>query len=420
MKFIRDIIGEKRQSQGSIEGAPMPAAPAEDMRQPSMSAEFPDLAPSFPEEQAIDAGGPQIDEQAPVAERMTDEVDLGVNDEVAKFFAESEDESLFGDAFDDDYLGDDNDAGASAQASPHLDVADFEETAPEPVEDLAPETHDYLSAASNPAHEDQTSDETGTALNEVFRAEHFTAPQSDIASESAASSDPVAEADPVTEMPEILDTAPPAPPSQPAMSAFPPRPARPSETAAMAEPVSAPVADTPRHVEVPQPAVGRGASRHGRVKTRLLGFNAAMETVVDPMADNDKAGMAPYTSFPVGWLIVVDGPGRGSGFTLFHGVSTIGRGEDQTVRLDFGDNSISRESHASIAYDDRQKGFFIGHGGKANIVRRNDRPVLSTEELAAGDTITIGETTLRFVPFCGPDFSWEQETQAGPAYAHHA
>ena len=62
-----------------------------------------------------------------------------------------------------------------------------------------------------------------------------------------------------------------------------------------------------------------------------------------------------------------------------------------------------------VAYDDEQRRFFMGHGGKANLVRLNDMPVLSTEALSDGDTIRIGETTLKFVALCGPDFSWTGE-----------
>jgi pSer/pThr/pTyr-binding forkhead associated (FHA) protein len=101
-------------------------------------------------------------------------------------------------------------------------------------------------------------------------------------------------------------------------------------------------------------------------------------------------------------------PGPGAAFTIFEGVAQIGRGETQAVRLDFGDTSISRENHAAVAYDTEQKAFFLGHGGKANLVRLNGRPVLSTEELRSGNTIRIGETTLRFVALCGPDFSWAE------------
>ena len=165
---------------------------------------------------------------------------------------------------------------------------------------------------------------------------------------------------------------------------------------------------------VPQPAMGRSVARSGRVKTRLLGFGAEDADQSDPFNPKPQTQNVETRSFPVGWLVVVKGPGRGAAYTLFDGVTSIGRGENQTVCLNFGDNSISRENHAATAYDMEQGTFFIGHGGKANLVRLNDRPVLSTEEISFGDLVRIGETTLRFVPLCGPDFSWD-ETPGGQA-----
>lgn len=158
---------------------------------------------------------------------------------------------------------------------------------------------------------------------------------------------------------------------------------------------------------LPAPVLGRACAENGRARTRLLGFPTASDAAPDPITGQERADTADQNAFPVGWLIVTAGPGRGTAFTLFAGVSTIGRGSDQVVRLDFGDNTISRDTHAAIAFDPAHKTFFIGHGGKANLVRRNARPVLSTEEIHAGDRITIGETMLRFVPLCGPDFTWQ-------------
>lgn len=158
---------------------------------------------------------------------------------------------------------------------------------------------------------------------------------------------------------------------------------------------------------LPAPVLGRARAESGRARTRLLGFPTASDATPDPITGQERADTADQSAFPVGWLIVTAGPGRGTAFTLFTGVSTIGRGSDQVVRLDFGDNTISRDTHAAIAFDPAQKTFFIGHGGKANLVRRNARPVLSTEEIHAGDRITIGETMLRFVALCGPDFTWQ-------------
>ncbi len=162
-------------------------------------------------------------------------------------------------------------------------------------------------------------------------------------------------------------------------------------------------------VEVPMPAAGRSRRRAGRVKTRLLGFEHSDGGRTDPFSAESPTTVSNQVSFPVGWIVVVKGPGRGTAFALFNGVSKIGRAEDQAIKLDFGDTSISRDNHAAIAYDSEQHSFFLGHGGKANLVRLNDKPVLSTEEVSNNDLIRIGETTLRFVALCGREFNWDAQ-----------
>lgn len=167
-------------------------------------------------------------------------------------------------------------------------------------------------------------------------------------------------------------------------------------------------------VQVAPVVSGRAGRSAGRVKTRLLGFQADEQGPNDVFqsesaqpAETVAPGQAPTPSqFPAGWIVVVAGPGRGACFTLHSGVSQIGRGEEQAVRLDFGDTSISRNNHAAVAYDDEQGKFFLGHGGKSNLVRLNGMPVLSTEEMSNGDEIRIGETTLKFVALCGDAFTW--------------
>ena len=173
--------------------------------------------------------------------------------------------------------------------------------------------------------------------------------------------------------------------------------------------------DADTFINVAAAVTGRAGRSAGRVKTRLLGFQAdggAQDVFEAAKQKAAEAAAAPapaagHTQFPVGWIVVVEGPGRGACFTMYNGVSNIGRGEDQAVRLDFGDTSISRNNHAAVAYDDEQGKFFLGHGGKSNLVRLNGSPVLSTEEMSTGDLIRIGETTLRFVALCGEDFTWK-------------
>lgn len=159
-------------------------------------------------------------------------------------------------------------------------------------------------------------------------------------------------------------------------------------------------------IQMPPPAAGRGASRAGHVKTRLLGFNPEMIGVADPF---EKRAEAKDERFPVGWVVVVAGPGLGSSFVLRDGVARIGRGEDQEICLNFGDNAISRENHVSVAFDSEQNAFYIGQSGRGNIVRLNNKPLLSTEQMRSGDQIRIGETTLRFAALCGEDFVWAQK-----------
>ncbi len=156
-------------------------------------------------------------------------------------------------------------------------------------------------------------------------------------------------------------------------------------------------------VQTPQPSAQAVPSpAPSRAKTRILGFHAE-EIAPGPSDDIDQGPV-----YPAGFLVVVDGPGRGAFFAVTTRVSTIGRGADQDIPLDFGDESISRSGHASVMYDAELNRFFLGHGNKANAVRRNDKPVLATEEMSHGDDIRIGKTTMRFHAFCGPDFTWDE------------
>ncbi|MDX8352636.1 FHA domain-containing protein [Cognatiyoonia sp. IB215182] len=175
-------------------------------------------------------------------------------------------------------------------------------------------------------------------------------------------------------------------------------------------PMTAPELPTPAPAPAPAAAASaaaRSPSRSRRTKTRLIGFEKSDGDVVDLFNDAPRAAPVKSVKFPVGWIVVAEGPGRGESFSLMAGMSQIGRGEDQAVQLDFGDNSISRTNHAAIVYDADSKEFLLGHGGKSNIVRLNDKPLISNEALKSGDVIRIGETVLRFVALCDQTFSWD-------------
>ena len=110
----------------------------------------------------------------------------------------------------------------------------------------------------------------------------------------------------------------------------------------------------------------------------------------------------------VGWLVVVEGPGRGKSVTLGYGMNSIGREPGNRVILPFGDMQISRTKHATVTYDPRGRKFFIQHGESSNLTYVGEQPVLSPVELKSGEIIRLGDTTvLKFIPLCGDEFNWD-------------
>ncbi|HSP42737.1 MAG TPA: FHA domain-containing protein [Luteolibacter sp.] len=123
--------------------------------------------------------------------------------------------------------------------------------------------------------------------------------------------------------------------------------------------------------------------------------------------DNSAQPSPGHAKRPVvGWLVVVGGPGAGNSHILGHGVNQIGRDAAQQVSLDYGDQGISRQGHAAITYDPKGRKFYIQQGSGSALAYLNDQPVLQPSPLEAGSRINLGDTTLSFVPFCGPEFDW--------------
>ena len=147
-------------------------------------------------------------------------------------------------------------------------------------------------------------------------------------------------------------------------------------------------------------------------RTRLVGGRRRQEDEErrQERAEEDRGMDDPV----VGWLVVVEGPGKGRAGQLGYGSNSIGRGETDRIKLDFGDDQISRSGHAVVTYDPRGRKFYVQHGGGTNLTYLGDQPVLSPTELSALSHISIGNTVLRFVPLCGAEFDW-QDTEGSEA-----
>lgn len=124
--------------------------------------------------------------------------------------------------------------------------------------------------------------------------------------------------------------------------------------------------------------------------------SGASEGADDPMADP-----------PVGWLVVVGGPGKGRALVLGSGMNPIGRDADSRVRLDFGDDNVSRRNHARVIYEPRQRRWLLGHGDGTNLTYLNGDLVVGLTEIESGAEIQLGETIMRFQAFCSKEFDWQ-------------
>ena len=123
-------------------------------------------------------------------------------------------------------------------------------------------------------------------------------------------------------------------------------------------------------------------------------------------AVNLNAG-APATapSEPVvGWLVCVDGPVRGVDFRLHDGYNFIGR-EEGDIHIQ-GDNAISRQKHAVVAFYAKRNTFYAGPADGRNIIELNGEPVFNHTEMKSYDVLTIGNTKMMLVALCGDKFNW--------------
>jgi hypothetical protein len=120
-----------------------------------------------------------------------------------------------------------------------------------------------------------------------------------------------------------------------------------------------------------------------------------------------KMGVDPVA----GWLVAISGPEIGLDYRITAERNFIGRAENMDIRI-VGDETISRENHASVSYSPKNHTFRLYSGESKGLVYLNDEEVLTPELLKPFDVIEMGQTRLMFVPLCGEKFHWDKLNQA--------
>ena len=109
---------------------------------------------------------------------------------------------------------------------------------------------------------------------------------------------------------------------------------------------------------------------------------------------------------PAGWFVCVGGPGWGEIYTIKSGGNTIGRSQTNDIVLE-GDDRVSREKHARVVYEPRNRVFYIEAGERSGLTYLNGENILHHATLSAYDKIEMGGGTYLFIPLCGETFGWE-------------
>lgn len=121
-------------------------------------------------------------------------------------------------------------------------------------------------------------------------------------------------------------------------------------------------------------------------------FNDAKEFEADPV---------------VGWLVCTVGKHIGCDYRLKTGRNFIGRSAVNDIALE-GETTVSRESHAIVAYEPRQNIFIAQPGSASELFYVNDDVVLSAVVLKRNDRLQIGEAELMLIPCCDENFQWKK------------
>lgn len=110
-----------------------------------------------------------------------------------------------------------------------------------------------------------------------------------------------------------------------------------------------------------------------------------------------------------GWLVVIDGPGRGTEYRLYTRQNRIGRDAGMDVPLA---DPESPQEYASVTFDPSNSSHLLMPG--ALPAELNGRAIMQPTRLQVNDRIRVGSTTLIFVPFAGVYHRWDPRWDPAP------
>lgn len=168
------------------------------------------------------------------------------------------------------------------------------------------------------------------------------------------------------------------------------------------EPEPIPAEQKPAQTPAAEPAVRQQPAGSSLTQAVAATGHGAFSALPKTVAYYDMEETEP----PTGWLVCVKGAYKGQAFACKSGRNKIGRNPNCNINL-MNEASVTREPHAMIIYDPKQKVFYLQNGTGDGLVYQNGSLLFSHEELKAYDQIQLGNAEFVFVPLCGERFTWD-------------
>jgi len=108
-----------------------------------------------------------------------------------------------------------------------------------------------------------------------------------------------------------------------------------------------------------------------------------------------------------GWFVCTEGEDKGRDYRIKTERNFIGRGTNMDIMIN-GDDSISRENHASITFNPRNLKFTVATGEGRGLIYLNGEVIETSTEVSSYDELEIGDTKLVFIPFITESFEWKE------------
>ncbi|MBQ9747589.1 MAG: FHA domain-containing protein [Clostridia bacterium] len=151
------------------------------------------------------------------------------------------------------------------------------------------------------------------------------------------------------------------------------------------------------------PVGGAGGFDGGNAYPEDTGHTVAADVV----EGIDDCGEVVAVRPVCGWLVCIEGGKKGQSYEIYTGVTSVGRGKQNDIVLDF-DKQIS-ETCLNISYDVDENEFNAAFAGGTNLIKLNKKSLLGQSVLCDGDIFKIGKSYFIFRALCNDDFKWDMD-----------